>query len=63
MADALLCSVCKKANDPHWVCVVCEAVGLRIHTCSIRCKRVHERDGRHRKEAKLQLAKADIDDQ
>jgi hypothetical protein len=37
---------------------VCEVAGLARAVCSGRCRRTHERDGRHRLEAKKQLAAA-----
>jgi hypothetical protein len=56
MADTAHCSVCHKETASFWTCVVCEKAGIRIIACSDRCKRVHGRDGRHRKELKAQRA-------
>jgi hypothetical protein len=52
MAGAPACSVCRKPVVSSWVCVVCERAGIRVFACSDRCKHVHARDGRHRKELK-----------
>jgi len=49
-----MCSICRKQSASSWVCVVCERVGRGVFACSPRCKRVHARDGRHRKELKAQ---------
>jgi hypothetical protein len=54
MAGSPTCSVCRNPVPSFWACVVCEKAGLRIFACSALCKRVHARDGRHRKEAKAQ---------
>jgi hypothetical protein len=48
-----LCAACKKIRHLIWTCVICESDGLLRGTCSIVCKRKHERDGRHRKIIKL----------
>jgi hypothetical protein len=54
MPSAALCSVCRKATTSFWTCVVCEKVAIQVFACSDRCKRVHARDVRHRKELKAQ---------
>jgi hypothetical protein len=54
MTSASVCSVCRKVTTSFWTCVVCEKAGIKIFACSDRCKRVHARDGRHRKELKAQ---------
>ena len=55
MPGAQSCSVCRKPIASFWVCKVCEKAKLSIFACSDRCRRVHNRDGRHRKELKAQL--------
>jgi hypothetical protein len=46
----LVCFVCKKPREPIWACDVCAGAGRAVSVCSPRCRRVHERDGRHRLE-------------
>jgi hypothetical protein len=53
VTDVGLCAACKKIRHLIWTCVICESDGLLRGTCSIVCKRKHERDGRHRKIIKL----------
>jgi len=52
------CAACKKAKETPWICVTCERANLDRAVCSLRCMRVHECDGRHRKELRIQQAKA-----
>jgi len=52
MAGDPACSVCRQPILSTWICVVCERAGIRVVACSPRCRRVHARDGRHRKELK-----------
>jgi hypothetical protein len=52
------CFTCKKPKVTPWTCEICERAGLQIEVCSVRCMRIHERNGRHRKELKIQQAKA-----
>jgi len=54
MLDAPHCSVCHKQVACPWVCLVCGRANIRVTLCSDRCKRVHLRDGRHRRELKAQ---------
>ena len=54
----LTCSVCRKAMVTWWTCEICERAGLEIVACCAVCTRKHERNGRHRKEKRLQEAKA-----
>jgi hypothetical protein len=51
------CFTCKKVKATPWTCKVCEHAGIEIEVCSLRCMRIHERDGRHRKERRIQEAK------
>jgi hypothetical protein len=53
-SDTPVCFVCRKSLEPSWVCTICEKAGLAVAVCSPRCRRVHERDGRHRKEKRRQ---------
>jgi hypothetical protein len=53
-----VCFTCKKQKVTPWTCEVCERANLLRQVCSARCLRLHERDGRHRKELRLQQAKA-----
>src|SRR5216683_371198 len=52
------CAACKKAKETPWICVTCERANLHRAVCSPRCMRIHESDGRHRKELRSQQAKA-----
>lgn len=52
MAGSAICSICRKTVASFWICTVCEPAGIQVFACSERCKRVHARDGRHRKELK-----------
>jgi len=54
MLGASECSVCRKQVECRWVCLVCDRASIRVTLCSERCKRVHLRDGRHRRELKAQ---------
>jgi len=51
-----ICSVCKKPRLPAaaaswiWACGLCALAGRIVEVCSPRCRRVHERDGLHRRE-------------
>lgn len=54
MLDPPRCSVCRKQLECPWICLVCARVSIRVTLCSPRCKRVHLRDGRHRRELKAQ---------
>ena len=48
---------CKKPKVTPWTCEICEQAGLDVEVCSTRCMRVHERNGRHRRELRAQQAK------
>ena len=52
------CFTCKKSKSTPWTCKTCERAGLQIEVCSERCMRIHERNGRHVKELRIQQAKA-----
>jgi len=52
------CCACKKPKKAPWTCVVCERAKVYRAACSTRCMRLHERDGRHRKELREQEAQA-----
>ena len=52
------CFTCKKPKVTQWTCEICERAGLQIEVCSRRCMIRHERNGRHRKELRIQQAKA-----
>ena len=53
MSAPSTCFVCRKPmTSPFMVCLVCEGAGIQVVVCSPRCRRVHLRDGRHRKELK-----------
>jgi hypothetical protein len=47
-----LCPVCKKQGVYLWTCLICEEAGERVSVCSGVCKRRHQRDGRHRRNAR-----------
>jgi hypothetical protein len=52
------CFTCKKPQVTPWMCETCARAGLKIEVCSARCMLRHERNGRHRKELRIQQAKA-----
>ena len=54
MPGAKSCSVCRQEIASFWVCTVCEKAKITVFACSDRCRRVHSRDGRHRKELRAQ---------
>ena len=62
VGDVSCCATCKKPKVTPWTCEVCEHAGLKVEVCSTRCMRVHERNGRHRKELRAQQAKAIVPD-
>jgi hypothetical protein len=54
MPGAQSCSVCLKPIASFWICTICEQVKVSVFVCSERCKRIHGRDGRHRRELRAQ---------
>jgi hypothetical protein len=49
-----VCFVCKKVGQRFWRCDICPRAGRTVIVCSARCRRVHERDDRHRSEKRKQ---------
>jgi hypothetical protein len=56
--DGQTCFVCKKPRATIWDCDICVTVGRQVSVCSPRCRRVHERDGLHRREKRRQSTPA-----
>jgi len=52
------CIVCKKPKETPLICQICESPNFHRAVCSPRCMRVHERNGWHRKQLRIQQAKA-----
>ena len=51
------CEVCKKEKPCQWICLLCTQAGVRATFCSRLCRAKHGRNGRHRKELKLEQAR------
>jgi hypothetical protein len=51
------CAICKKEKPCQWIWLICTQGGVQATFCSRMCRAKHGRNGRHRKELRLEQAR------